>query len=154
MRRFIQFVLFTVVLAMPVVASAQAPSDSTPASPALKPHNASDQDALFPRPGGLSSPWTLVGSMVLVVGAFLLVVWALRRASPAGSAMLPAEVFETLGRAPLANRQQAVMLRFGNKLLLVAFSATEARTLAEITDGTEVDRLTGLCRRRKGGSNE
>ena len=49
--------------------------------------------------------------LALVLGLFFLVVWALRRASPNSSATLPGEVLETLGRAPLANRQQVLMLR-------------------------------------------
>lgn len=141
MRRLLQIVLFVAIMAAPAIVSAQA-------SPTLKPHNPIGREEIN-RPGGLSSPLALVGSLVLVVGAFLVVVWALRRASPAGSAVLPAEVFETLGRAPLANRQQAVMLRLGNKLLLVALSATDARTLAEITDTAEVDRLAELCRQTR-----
>ena len=55
-----------------------------------------------------------------MLGIFFLVVWLLRRASPRGPAALPGEAFEVLGRAPLANRQQAHLLRCGNKLLLVS----------------------------------
>ena len=60
-------------------------------------------------------------------------------------APLPNEVVECLGRAPLTGRQQVQLLRLGKKLVLVAVTATEARTLSEITDPLEVDRLSGLC---------
>ena len=76
-------------------------------------------------------------------------VWLLRRASPPGAGLLPAEAFEVLGRAPLANRQQAHLLRCGNKLLLVSASAAGTEPLAEITDPAEVDRLTSLCRQSR-----
>ena len=88
---------------------------------------------------------TVVGSLGAVVGLFLIVAWIMRRGMPKGSGMLPREVVEVLGRAPLAGRQQLHLLRLGNKLLLVSMSQTSVETLAEITDPLEVDRLTGLC---------
>ena len=103
-------------------------------------------------PGGLSSFTTVGGSLAVVLGIFLLIVWVLRRASPGGAGILPAEAFEMLGRAPLANHQQVHLLRCGNKLLLVAVAAAGAaprKTLTEITDPAEVDRLAGLCRRAR-----
>jgi flagellar biogenesis protein FliO len=39
------------------------------------------------------------------------------------------------------------LVRIGNKLLLVTLSSTDAQTLTEITDPTEVEHLTALCRR-------
>ena len=60
--------------------------------------------------------------------------------------LLPTEVVEVLGRAPLAGRQQMHLLRCGNKLLLVSVTPTGAETLTEVTDPVEVDRLSGLCR--------
>ena len=61
---------------------------------------------------------------------------------------MPREVVEVLGRAPLADHKQMQLLRLGNKLVLVAISQTGTDTLAEITEPTEVDRLTGLCYQR------
>jgi flagellar biogenesis protein FliO len=58
---------------------------------------------------------------------------------------LPIEVVQLLGRTPLADRQYVHLIRFGNKLLLIAVSAAGAETLAEISDPAEVDRLAGLC---------
>jgi len=54
-----------------------------------------------------------------------------------------------LGRAPLANRQQAHLLRCGNKLLLVSAGTAGTEPLTEITDPAEVERLTELCRRAR-----
>jgi flagellar biogenesis protein FliO len=59
---------------------------------------------------------------------------------------LPPEVFEVLGRAPLAARQQVHLLRCGRKLLLVSVTQAGTETLAEVTEPEEVDRLAGLCR--------
>jgi flagellar biogenesis protein FliO len=97
------------------------------------------------KPDGTPSLVAVFGSLALVLGIFFALVWMLRRASP-GAGVLPAEVFEVLGRAPLANRQQAHLLRCGNKLLLVSTGAAGTEPLTEITDPSEVERLTNLCR--------
>ena len=85
------------------------------------------------------------GSIVLVLGLFFIVAWAMRRAAPRGSILLPGEVVELLGQAPLASRQRVHLLRLGNKLLLVSVTTNGTETLGEITDPEEVDRLAGLC---------
>jgi hypothetical protein len=67
--------------------------------------------------GGLAAMVTVIGSLAVVLGLFLGLAWAMRRATPCGSLLLPGEVFEVLGRAPLASRQQVHLLRCGKKLL-------------------------------------
>jgi flagellar biogenesis protein FliO len=92
---------------------------------------------------------TVVSSLAIVLGLFLAIVWCSKRFAPAGSAQLPREAVELLGRAPLAGRQSMQLIRVGNRLLLVALSAGSAETLSEITDPVEVEYLAGLCRRGK-----
>lgn len=100
-----------------------------------------------PKPGGTASSIVSgAASLALVLGLFFISAWALRRALPAGPAALPPEVVEVLGRSAIGGRHHAHLLRCGNKLLLVHFSATGAETLTEIVDPVEVDRLAGLCR--------
>jgi flagellar protein FliO/FliZ len=94
----------------------------------------------------------VIGSLAIVLGLFVVLVWCSKRFAPAGAAPLPKEVLELLGRAPLSGRQSMQLVRIGNKLLLVAVSSTGAETLAEITDPLEVEHLAGLCRRGKGES--
>jgi flagellar protein FliO/FliZ len=65
---------------------------------------------------------------------------------PRGAALLPSDVVEVLGRTPLAARQFAHLIRCGNKLVLIHLAQGSARTLTEITDPVEVDRLSGICR--------
>ena len=106
-----------------------------------------DSYAVPARPaGGLPAAVTVAGSLAVVLGLFLLVAWAMRRAAPRGSSLLPSEVFEVLGRAHLAGRQQAHLLRCGRKLLLVSVTPVGVETLTEVTEPLEVDRLAGLCR--------
>jgi flagellar biogenesis protein FliO len=95
---------------------------------------------------------TVVGSLAAVLGLFLVVVWCTRRFAPAAAAVLPKEALELLGRAPLTARQQLQLVRIGNKLLLVAISQAGIETLTEISDQTEVEHLTGLCKRGQAGS--
>jgi flagellar protein FliO/FliZ len=90
---------------------------------------------------------TVVSSLAIVLGLLLAIVWCSRRFAPAGAAPLPKEAVELLGRAPLSGRQTMQLIRVGNRLLLVALSAGDARTLTEITDPVEVEHLAGLCRR-------
>ena len=102
--------------------------------------------------GGMPSLVTTASSLAVVLGLFFVFAWVIRRAAPRGSMLLPGEVIEVLGRAPLANRQQIHLLRCGNKLLLVSATPTGVETLTELTDPEEVDRLAGLCRAAQPGS--
>jgi flagellar biogenesis protein FliO len=123
--------------------SSEKENAATPSS-LLLPPKATDKDK---KPSGLQSPLAILGSLALVLGIFFLIVWALRRTSPNAMGTMPAEAFEVLGRAPLGFRQQAIMLRCGNKLLLITSGMAGTEPLTEITDPAEVERLTELCRR-------
>ncbi|HVC93044.1 MAG TPA: flagellar biosynthetic protein FliO [Pirellulales bacterium] len=93
-----------------------------------------------------SSVFTGLASLTVVLGLFFAVAWAMRRGMPAGAAALPRQAVEVLGRTALAGRQYAHLVRCGNKILLVYLAPDVAKTLTEITDPAEVDRLAGLCR--------
>jgi flagellar biogenesis protein FliO len=94
------------------------------------------------------SMYTIASALAIVIGAFLLFMWALKRGGRGAAGRrgtLPADVVSVLGRVPLAARQVAELLRVGNKLVLVSLTPTGAETLTEVTDPAEVDRLVGLC---------
>ena len=95
---------------------------------------------------------TTAASLGVVLGLFLLLVWFQRRTAGRNGSMLPGEVVQTLGRVPLNGRQEMHLVKVGNKLLLLAVTATSAETLTEITDPTEIDRLSGICRHDQPGS--
>ena len=119
-------------------------------------------------PGGIDAIATVGGSLAVVLGIFFLVVWLLRRASPDGLGALPGEAFEVLGRAALANRQQAQLLRCGNKLLLVCVTRhgggnadrnhrprrgrSACRACAGSASGTAPPRRSARCFGRSGGN--
>jgi flagellar biogenesis protein FliO len=96
------------------------------------------------------SMYTIATGLTIVVGAFLIFVWVLRRGIQGRrQGMLPADAVSVLGRVPLSTRQFAELLRVGNKLVLVALMPGGAETLTEVTDPAEVDRLVGMCKARE-----
>ena len=99
-----------------------------------------------------ASTLTVLSSLAVVLGVFLLLVWAIRRAMPRSSQLLPTDVVEVLGRAPLMGKQQMYLVRFGPKLLLLSVSPEGAETLTEIEHPDEVARIVALCRQNQPGS--
>lgn len=150
-------------------ATSTAPGSATPAAPSPDPSAHRGQSAATPirlpahkvdsgstgdgtsnrseRPSRSSTPSmvTVIGSLAVVVGLFLLFTWGMRRTLPGQVATLPKEVVDVLGRAALASRQQVYLLRCGSKLLLVSVTPAGVETLTEIVDPLEVDRLLGMC---------
>jgi flagellar biogenesis protein FliO len=114
-------------------------------SHAQDPNSASRRLADFGVPA--SSMYKIGTGLAIVIGAFLIFAWAMRRSgrTAAGRANLPADVVSVLGRVPLAARQFAELLRVGNKLVLVSLTPNGAEPITEVTDPAEVDRLLGLC---------
>ena len=92
---------------------------------------------------------TAIGGLGIVLGLFVVLVWFSRRFAPAGTAALPKEAVELLGRTSLGGTHQVQLMRVGAKLVLVALTPQGARTLTEITSAAEVERLSDLCRRQK-----
>jgi flagellar biogenesis protein FliO len=126
-------------------ATSEAPPPRTDFLPLAPPRSQSAPRSESPRTGAWPSLASIGGSLAVVIGLFLVVVWLTRRANGTAATALPKEVFEVLGRAPLAPRTWAGLVRCGGKLLLVSFTAGGVDTLTEITDPAEIDRLTGLC---------
>lgn len=90
------------------------------------------------------------GGLAVSVGLLLAASWVIKKSLPRSARPLPSEVAEQLGRFPLAGKQVAQLLRVGNKLVLVAISADGAKTLTEITDPEEVQRLLATCDEHNG----
>ncbi len=110
----------------------------------LPPPGAAGRSPEAPR-GGLAGMFTVAGSLVLVLGLFLLAARLLRRGAPQQVRLLPKEAVEVLGRMPLPARRQGYLIRVGNKIVLVGFAPAGCDVLAEVDDAQEVDRLAGLC---------
>jgi flagellar protein FliO/FliZ len=136
--------------------SASEPPPATSKSPALKlaPRSAKSTTELDrpAAPTATAAIGTVASSLAIVLGLFVVLLWVSKRFAPAGTAPLPKEAVELLGRATLSGRQTMQLVRVGNRLLLVALSAGGAETLTEITDPVEVEHLAGLCRGGKADS--
>lgn len=104
-------------------------------------------------PTATSAVTSVVGSLGVVLGVFLVIVWFSRRFKPAGAAQLPKEAVELLGRTSLSGQHSMHLLRIGGKLVLVALSPQGAHPLAEINNPAEVERLADLCRRERTDSS-
>ena len=135
-------------------AQVPAPRMAVPAPLPLAPRKSNPARTIGPAaaPAAGGAIGTVVGSLAIVLGLFVVLVWCSKRFAPAGSTMLPKEAIEMLGRASLTPRQQVQLVRVGNKLLVVAISSTGVETLTEITEPTEVERLAALCRRQQPAS--
>jgi flagellar biogenesis protein FliO len=156
-----RFAAVVAVCFLALFAARLSAQDAPPANPSGTPDKSAGATLLKPskaaeggknqtaKPEDSSSLWGWIGSLLFVLGLFLAAVWLIRRTSPRAYGLLPTEAFETLGRAPLANRQQAQLIRCGNKLLLIAAGVGGAEPLTEITDPAEVERLTELCRKSR-----
>ncbi len=130
------------------------PSEQAPKRTPLRPSRDNGQEESQSTAGGAMQTIVSVGSsLLIVVGLFLGVVWVYRKSlTTTVGQSVPNQVVEVIGRTPIAARQQLVLVRFGNKLVLVSLVQGEARTISEITDPLEVDRLAGLCESGKSNS--
>jgi flagellar biogenesis protein FliO len=133
-----------------IPATAGSPDSSIPFPPRGAEASYDSRPARTGAVGGTLT--TVAGSLGLVLVVFLVFAWATRKSVPQRLSPLPSEAVESLGRVPLAGRQQMHLVRVGSKLLLLSVTTTEARTLTEITDAAEVERLAGLCQQNKPGS--
>ena len=85
------------------------------------------------------------GSLAIVIGGYLGLVWLLRMINPAASQGIPSEVLEIVGNAPLDSRQNLQLVRLGSKLLLMLQSPDGTQPIGEVTDPAEVEHLVSLC---------
>ncbi len=89
-------------------------------------------------------------SLGIVVGLFLAcAALAQRYMIGKKEPPLPSEVIQVLGSIslPTQPKQQAVLLKLGQRVLLLSNQSGQTRTLAEITDPTEVSQLIEQCKR-------
>lgn len=135
----------------PSVRSATSPKN--PGAIPLTPQKNAEPNAAQPKPQTPARALTTVfGSLAIVLGLFVLVVWFTKRALPKAATSLPTEVVDILGRTPIGKNHQLQMVRVGKKLLLLSVTANGATTLTEISDQDETDRLAGLCQQNQSGS--
>ena len=92
---------------------------------------------------GMWSSGSAVVVLAVVGGA---VVRTLRKRNPQTAGALPREAVDLIGRQRLDAKNAVGLLRVGRRLLIVGIGEDGLRTLGEVTDAAEIDRLAGLCR--------
>ncbi len=88
----------------------------------------------------------------MVLAVFGACAYFLKRTQGGKNRDLAKGSFEVLGRSALAPRHQVVLLRCGERLILVGVGPTGSNTLAEFTDSNEVNRLLAACRSGESGT--
>lgn len=97
--------------------------------------------------GGRTVGW-LVGMVVIAVFAFWGGLYFLKRWLPGGQHLFASPAMEIVGRTHLDPRRYVAMLRVGRRILLLAVSPDEIRSLGEVEDGTEVADLLAQAKPR------
>lgn len=87
----------------------------------------------------------LVFAVAAVTLVFMVLLLVLKKFTPGDAPRLPKDVFEVLGKAPLAFRQQLYMMRCGKKIFIVSLSQNGLDRVGEIEDPEEVERLAKRC---------
>jgi flagellar biogenesis protein FliO len=93
-----------------------------------------------------SSMLTTLLALAGVVALFLGVNVVLKRFQPTAMRRLPNTLVEVLGTTTMGPKHQLLLLRFGNKLLLVSQQPGETTCLTEWRDPEEVESLSAQCK--------
>lgn len=94
----------------------------------------------------IGSLWTALTATSFILLLIMGLAKLLKKHVPMGTATLPQEALEVLGKRQLDPRQRIYVVRCGSRILLIGSCADGLTALAEITDPVEVDCLAGLCR--------
>ena len=108
-----------------------------------------DRESASPRGGRLTTPAiTVASSLAVVLGLFAALVWTSRRfgGRPSGGGELPADAVERLGVHSLDPRTKLVFFRCGDRVLVIAQTASGVHPVTEIADPIEASRLVARCR--------
>jgi len=92
-----------------------------------------------------TSTLTMFVALGSVLGIFWAVTQLLKRIQPKPSIRLPNEALEVLGSTPIGTNQQLLLLRFGNKVVLVSQQPGGTSCLSEVTEPESVSKLLAAC---------
>jgi len=94
---------------------------------------------------GSNSLLTTALSLGLIVGALVIVGRVMKRYGFQSRQSLPADAFEILGRRQIDSRTAVHLVKCGSRILVLGVGTEGIRTLSEIDDPVEVERLTDAC---------
>jgi flagellar biogenesis protein FliO len=97
--------------------------------------------------------WQRVGLSLLAVGGLIVLArYLLKKANLSSRGLGRCAAMEVLGRSPLSMKHQLVLVRMGERLVLLGLSPQSVSTLSEITDAQEIAKV--LESLRKGGGDD
>jgi len=96
--------------------------------------------------------WRLIAAMAVVLALIGAMRWVLRRASPGRGTARASKVVEVLSRTPVSAKHNVMLIRVGQRVLVVGAGAESMNTLAEIEDPQQVSELLGAVEQGKAGS--
>lgn len=100
-----------------------------------------------------SSGWIrTVLSLAVVLGLIFALKWAMRKYSPGKAAPAQSKLVEVLFRTPISPKHQVMLIRVGQRVLVVGAGAEGMNTLAEISDPEQVAEVLGAAERSKSTS--
>ncbi len=81
------------------------------------------------------------GSLAVVLSIFLAVVWFTRNRRLKTGPRLGNQTLEIIGQTPLTKNHSLLVVKLGERLLLVSAGETNVTCLSEITDPVEIEQL-------------
>lgn len=131
------------------VAAVQAVHDADAESSTRTPIQRDQVSELNGRTAGdaIAPSWTWVWAPVGVAVVLWWIVNRLRSGRLRGPRMLPEGVVISLGKGSIGAGQFVQLIRIGSRVLVVTPGADGLRTLSEIADPQEVERIVSLCLR-------
>ncbi|MCA9022013.1 MAG: FliO/MopB family protein [Planctomycetaceae bacterium] len=121
-------------------------SESNPITPLERPKQTTTDSTGQPVSKRAPSIWGTFGALLVVISIILVGAKLFKKHHPLGSAGLPREVMEVLGKKPLDARQTIHFVRCGSRILILGSSPAGLEMLSEVVDPVEVDLITGMCR--------
>lgn len=92
--------------------------------------------------GGVFKDWVqTVLALALVIALILLLRWALKKIGPGGRLFAGGGAVDVLATTGLSAKQRLILVRLGERLLLLGSTPGGLRTLCEITDPDEASQL-------------
>jgi len=96
--------------------------------------------------------WRHMAPLLLVLGLIGLIAYVIRRCTPVRRMLTGAGVVDVVARTPISTKQSLVLVRMGQRLVLVGVCPDRLSALAEVDDPDEVAAVLGQAAGRQAGS--
>jgi flagellar biogenesis protein FliO len=101
---------------------------------------------------GGGATWRHMVPLLLVLGLIILVATVIRRFTPVRRMLTGAGVVDIVARTPVSAKQTLVLVKMGQRLVLVGVCPDRLSALAEVDDPDEVAGVLGQAASSQGGS--